>query len=330
MRHLAMTAVAVSLFVAGPAVSQTPPAPATPASRPAAETWWINKEPGGVYPGPGRPIWRLADLKKAHAGESNWRQLVVSDAHQQATYNSAKPGTAASARMRPVSQTMFVVIAGKVRFNIENQPDVVASRGSVVNILESTIFSYEVLDGENALWIEVTPANITDLYPLTAPPTPAAAASTKVAFARRPGEYRAPNQAHWNLFEAAAACQAGGARVRDEHLFASAIFGYLDPADPANKCAAPGAATAARPAAAPAPTGEVFGHLHTDMAEWWIIQSGGVRARFGANPELHAVEGDIIYAPRMTWHQLGYEGAGLSERLAITAFPFINMNSVAN
>src|SRR5207244_7882500 len=30
----------------------------------AAQTWWVHKTRGGVYPPPMRPLWKLADLKK--------------------------------------------------------------------------------------------------------------------------------------------------------------------------------------------------------------------------------------------------------------------------
>ena len=47
--------------------------------RPPPETWWVSKTKGGIYKEPNRPIWRQADLLKAHAGQSNWSEQIVRD-----------------------------------------------------------------------------------------------------------------------------------------------------------------------------------------------------------------------------------------------------------
>ena len=54
----------------------------------AAQTWWVHKTKGGVYPPPMRPLWKLADLKKMHAGQNNWSEQIIKDPEQDATYNS--------------------------------------------------------------------------------------------------------------------------------------------------------------------------------------------------------------------------------------------------
>ena len=61
--------------------------------RAPAENWWVNKTEGGVYKKPMRPLWRLADLKKMHAGQDSWSQQIILDPEQDATYNSATPGS---------------------------------------------------------------------------------------------------------------------------------------------------------------------------------------------------------------------------------------------
>src|ERR1700761_8827772 len=108
-----------------------------------AEYWWVNKTEGGVYKPPMRPLWRLADLKKMHEGQSNWSQQIILDPEQDATYNSAAPGTKFTPRIHPDTPTVFVVIAGQVNFDVEGQQPVTATRGSIINIMKTTIFSYE-------------------------------------------------------------------------------------------------------------------------------------------------------------------------------------------
>ena len=75
-----------------------------------------------------------------------------------------------------------------MHFTIEGQQPVVASRGSIVNILKSTVFSYEMGGTQNALWVEVNPNNYKTVYPSDDPPPPAApgAEVVKVAFNHTP------------------------------------------------------------------------------------------------------------------------------------------------
>jgi quercetin dioxygenase-like cupin family protein len=280
-------------------------------------------------------LWKLSDLKRAHAGQNNWQEQIVRNPEQEATYNSAAPGTALGRRMHTDTPVLFVVIAGEMHFNVAEQPAVVATRGSLVNILPSTIFSYDVAGAQNALWVEIDPADYTIVYPAAdaAPPARAGADIVKVAFSPTPGTYSAPNVLHWNFYDALKQCTQGGVRVTDSRIYASPLSGFADPADPANTCA-PANGRGGRGAAPAAPAAPVafdpnstFGHMHAGMAEWWIIQAGHISGRFEGTGEFHAEEGDVLYAPPMTWHQMGFEGAGISERLAIAPYPFNNMNN---
>ena len=133
------------------------------------ETWWVEKTKGGVYNPPMRPLWKLSDLKQLHAGQNNWQQQIVKDPEQDATYNSAAPGTHFTARLHPDTSTVFVVIAGEAHFTVEGQPPVTATRGSIVNIMKTTLFFYDVAGSQNALWVEVNPANYKTVYPASGP-----------------------------------------------------------------------------------------------------------------------------------------------------------------
>src|SRR5438128_723034 len=99
----------------------------------ANEMWWVSKTKGGVYTAPMRPLWKLSDLKQMHAGQNNWQEQIIRDPEQDATYNSAAPGSHFTARLHPDTPTVFVVVAGEVRFTVEGQQAVGASRGSIVN-----------------------------------------------------------------------------------------------------------------------------------------------------------------------------------------------------
>jgi mannose-6-phosphate isomerase-like protein (cupin superfamily) len=333
------------ILAATPAVAQDAPAPAGPAAaaaagpaRAPAQQWWVEKTLGGVYPAPMKPIWRLADLKKMHPGQNNWQQQIIKDPEQEASYNSGAPGSKYGARIHPDTPSLFVVVAGTMDFTIQGQQPVHAKRGSLVNIMKTTVFSYEVTGEQNALWVEVNPRNYQTLFP-TSEPQPAATKGgkvIKVAFPARPGAYAKPNQPHWNLFDGIAACEPAGARVLDDHIFSSPLLGYVNPAD--NKCGganprgnvgnAPLPGGAALPAFNPKST---FGHLHAGPAEWWIVQVGQISGKFENQGEFIASEGDVLYAAPMTWHQMrAVAPSGPSVRLAMGGYELINMNNTEN
>ena len=297
-----------------------------------SETWWVNKTKGGVYNPPMRPLWKLSELKQRHAGQNSWQEQIIKDPEQDATYNSAPPGTSVSARLHPDTPTLFVVIAGEVRFSVEGQQPVIATRGSIVNIMKTTIFSYDVAGNQNALWVEVNPANYKTAYPASGPePSPASGGQVvKVSFTHTPGPYAAPNQLHWNLFDdGIAKCAPAGARVIDDHLYANPLIGYVNPAD--NKCAQGGGGRGNVGGGPPQSTfnpNSTFGHMHAGPAEWWIVQVGAISGQFEGVGEFHATEGDVLYAAPMTWHQMGAEApSGPSVRLAMGGYPLINMNN---
>src|SRR3954471_21108881 len=293
------------------------------------ETWWVSKTKGGVYNPPMRPLWKLADLKQIHAGSANWQEQIIKDPEQDATYNSASPGTRFNPRLHPDTPTVFVVIAGNVRFTVEGQPPITATRGSIVNIMKTTLFSYEVAGNQNALWVEVNPTNYKTVYPSTGPqPEPTGGGQiVKVAFNHTPEQYTPPNQLHWNLFEDGfAKCGPVGPKVLDDHLFASPLIGYVNPSD--NKCPGGRGNVGGGPPQGTFNPNSTFGHMHAGPAEWWIVQVGAISGQFEGMGEYHATEGDVLYAAPMTWHQMGAEAPlGPSVRLAMGGYPLINMNN---
>jgi mannose-6-phosphate isomerase-like protein (cupin superfamily) len=301
--------------------------------RAPAETWWVAKTKGGVYKPPMRPLWKLADLLKMHAGQNNWSEQIVQDPEQDATYNSAAPGTKFGRRMHPDTPTLFVVVAGQIHFDVEGQQPVTATRGALVNIMHTTLYSYEVTGDRNALWVEVNPPNYKIVTPSSEPQpvAPAGANIVKVSFAHTPGAYTGDNKLMVNTFDdVIGKCQRPGAVVVDDHLWASPLIGYLNPAD--NKCGTGAGNTGGARGADTTPfnPASTFGHFHPGPAEWWVIQAGAISGKFENTGEFHATEGDVLYAAPMTWHQMASEApSGPSIRLALGAYNFINMNNTA-
>jgi quercetin dioxygenase-like cupin family protein len=308
------------------------PGPARGGRGGPAQYWWVNKTPGGVYKPPMRPLWKLSDLKKMHAGQNNWQEQIILDPEQDASYNSAAPGTKVAPLMHPDTPTVFVVIDGQVHFDVEGQPPVTATRGAIVNIMRTTLFSYDVTGDRNALWVEVNPTNYKTVYPAAGPrPAPSRDGRiVKVSFNHTPGAYTPPNRLMFNTFDdLIAACGRVGAAVVDDHLFASPLLGYVNPAD--NKCGSGRGNIGSgpdKPDAPPFDPRETFGHVHPGPAEWWIVQVGAISGKFENMGEYHAVEGDVLYAAPMGWHQMAAEApSGPSVRLAMGGYALINMNN---
>jgi mannose-6-phosphate isomerase-like protein (cupin superfamily) len=295
-----------------------------------AEYWWVNKTEGGVYKPPMRPLWRLADLKKMHEGQNNWSQQIILDPEQDATYNSAAPGTHFGPRLHPDTPTVFVVVAGEVHFNVEGQQPVTASRGAIINIMKTSPFSYDVEGSENALWVEVNPTNYKTVWPADGPqPQPSNGGKiVKISFPHRPAEYTAPNRLMWNTFDdTIAKCAKPGAVVLDDHIFVSPLLGYLNADD--NKCGTGKGnigGGGAGPGNAAFDAHTTFGHMHPGPAEWWIVQVGKISGKFENAGEFHAVEGDVLYAAPMSWHEMAAEApSGPNVRLAMGGYNLINM-----
>jgi len=329
MTHLFLCSAALAALGLGAAVSGEAQAPGGGGGGRGGppEFWWVNKTEGGLYKAPMRPLWKLADLKKMHAGKDNWSEQIILDPEQDATYNSAAPGSHFGQRMHPDTPSVYVVIAGEVHFAVEAQPAVVATRGSIVNIMKTTLFSYDVAGSQNALWVEVNPTNYKTVYPADGPQPTASRGGkiVKVAFPHKPGAYTPPNQLHWNLFDdGIAKCAPPGPVVLDDHLFASPLLGYVNPAD--NACG-----TGRGNAGGGAPQGtfnphSTFGHMHPGPAEWWIVQVGAISGKFENAGQFHALEGDVLYAAPMSWHEMAAEApSGPSVRLAMGGYALINM-----
>ena len=330
---MAMRIVVVALLAIGclPLLAQDaqPPTRGGRGGRGPTEMWWVNKTKGGVYNPPMRPLWKLSDLKQMHAGQNNWQEQIIKDPEHDATYNSAAPGTHFTSRLHPDTPSVFVVVAGEVQFTVEGQQPVTATRGSIVNIMRTTLFSYDVAGNQNALWVEVNPTNYKTVYPASGPqPAPAAGGRVvKVSFNHTPGTYAPPNQLHWNLFDDGfGKCAPAAPRVTDDHLFASPLIGYVNAAD--NKCPGGRGNVGGGPAQGAFNPNSTFGHMHAGPAEWWIVQVGAISGKFEGVGEFHAIEGDVLYAAPMTWHQMGAEApSGPSVRLAMGGYPLINMNN---
>ena len=57
--------------------------------------------------------------------------------------------------------------------------------------------------------------------------------------------------------------------------------------------------------------------------------SGKIDGKFEGVGVMHGEEGDVLNAAASTWHQMEFVGPGMSTRLALSPYPFNNMNNTA-
>ena len=291
--------LALLLLVAAPAAAQDRPVP-TP-------VWAPKPSQPPAYP-PGQKAWtKLPDLKAAHKGEANWREVVVDDGRLTGEYVSAAPGTKVARRLHPDTREWFAVVEGEVRVEIEGQPPFTATRGSLVNIPRQTMYALETIGEKPSLRFLLNVSHAKTLFPRDAqdpPPqaAPAGSAWVPATLNRTPGQYDQFNQPHLNIHEAASKNEkyTGGRFVRDDKSEMLVIYGHeknLPPLDPSDK-----------------------GHFHAESAEFWLVFAGQIRYAFEGQPPFVASEGDVVYVPAGTWHATRFTGPDPSCRLSITEY----------
>jgi mannose-6-phosphate isomerase-like protein (cupin superfamily) len=257
------------------------------------------------YVAPHKPVTRLADLKKQHAAEANWHQVIVDDGTLHGEYIQSAPGTKVSRRFHPDTREFWAVMAGQLKFEIEGQQPFVATKGSLVQVPMQTLYSIETAGDEPALRYEVNIPHAKTFYPIDVkPPEMPGFKWIEARLNRKPGAYGPGNQPHANLFELAKDPKFRGRPfVTDDRSFANIIYGYereLPPLDTKNP-----------------------GHYHPESSESWLIMTGQIRYPIEGQGVIIADEGDIVYVPLFTFHAPRYHGPGPSCRLAMNGYPNI-------
>ena len=98
-----------------------------------------------AYPPRHKPRVALAEIKARHTGEANWRELIVDDGRLTGEYIAAAPGTKTDMRFHPDTREWFAVVEGELKVEIEGQPAIAATRGSLVNIPRQTMYAVETV-----------------------------------------------------------------------------------------------------------------------------------------------------------------------------------------
>ncbi len=260
------------------------------------------KAKSGGWTGVHRPHTKLADVLARHASQKDWAETVVDDESLVAQWISMGPGQKTPRRMNGDTREWWIVQSGALKFTVEGREPVVATKGVMVQVPYRTLYQIESVGDEPALRFEVNVTRARKLYPLDETPAPLAGfdyVATKVTGGR--GTLDAENRPVVDFNKVVAGQERGGPFVSDDRAFANIIVGNYQ-----------------RPAASEK------GHFHEEGSEFWLIMLGKVRYKIEGLPEFEAEPGDVVYAPRQTWHLASNGGnPGLrSCRLAMNGFPF--------
>lgn len=277
----------------------------------AAQTLWAPKAEPAAYTAPHRPVTRISELKSIHAGEKEWRQVIVDDKHLRSEYRYLQPGSGHPRALHPDTRVWWVIMDGEVGFEIESVPAFTAKKGAMVQCPMQTFFSWKVTGSKPALIFETNIAGARTLYESQlAPPRMPGFDWVPVKFnAREIGKFLHENKPMATFDEVAEDIEKGRRKgtiriVQDDRGTANFIYGYNSKLPPLDE--------------------KAKGHYHPEGAEYWLIMKGQIRYPIERVGVVIAEEGDVVYVPPFTYHAPRWWGEGASCRLAMNGFPYIS------
>lgn len=249
---------------------------------------------------PNRPIWKLAELLAQHKGQADWTQTVVSDSLLHADYVSMGPGEKTPRRFRPDTREWWIVQDGQVRFTIEGQQPFVATKGFLVQVPYRTIYSMETVGDKPSLRLEVNIAGAQTMYPADETPVPLDNTKFLKVLIQGRGQYDQGNKPYIDFNAVIDGSEKHRRFIADDRAVANIIMG-----DPKKQ---------------PPVTDANWGHFHEESGEFWFILLGKIEYKIGSLPIFIADQGDVVYAPKQTWHRARFAGDGLACRLAMNGY----------
>jgi quercetin dioxygenase-like cupin family protein len=248
---------------------------------------------------PNKPHWKLSELLASHKSQASWKETVVSDDLLHADYIQMAPATKTPRKFHPDNRAWWIVQDGQVRFSIDGQQPILASKGFLIQVPYRNIYSIEVVGDKPALFLEVTAANAQTMYPIDETPTPVPGMEfVKVRISGK-GNYDEINKPFLDFNAIVAGTQRNPGRfVVDDRLFANIIRGTPQADNPKDK-----------------------GHFHEVSAEFWLVMEGTIEYKIEGLETFNATQGDVVYVPRQLWHRAHHGGTGSSTRLAMNGYP---------
>lgn len=268
---------------------------------------WSPKQDNPTrWAAPNRPWTKLTEVLAAHKAQTDWTQAVVADEMLQADWISMGPGIRTPRRMNADTREWWIVWDGQIKFTIEGHDPFIASKGYMVQVPYRNWYEMETVGDKPSLRLEVDVARAKKLYPVEDTPVPLPGYTyVRTRIQGQKGAYDDQTRMVVNFADVLAGKERAGAFVSDVRSFANIILGNAQ--------------------SEPAPTNK--GHFHQESGEFWLVMYGKIRYRledatkFGAPEVFQADEGDIVYAPKQTWHLASVGGEGRGCRLAMNGYP---------
>jgi len=306
--------IAVGLMVAGsPAWPQTPaPIPARAGapqtnwwSAPGREdgppriVWAAQKTPETPYTGPNKPIWHIADILKAHKGQTSWDQQVLLTRDFDGHYISMAPGEKTKCMFYADDRVFGWVYSGQVKITIDGQEPRILPKGWAFNVAPRLSYCMETVGTEPAVFFRTTPAGQAPSYQESETPTPIKGYTYVKAKITSTGGYDSFNLPFFNVDAYGASERTGERFLYDGYTNANLHLDF-------NITQLPPAAS--------------WGHFHANMAEAWVDVYGKLDVLISGVGLVHGEYGDVIHANEERWHRAtSRPGTGKSIRMAITS-----------
>src|SRR5205823_6154654 len=158
------------LLAAGAAMFVWQLAAQQPRRAPEQASWAPKPVELPKYQPPNKPQTKIADLKKKHAGQSDWREAVVDDPLLHADYVSVGPGGKVPRRFHPDTRAWWIVTEGQMKVDIEGQDSFVAGKGTMIQVPMQTVYSMETVGDQPVVRFQVGIAHDKTLYPIDVKP----------------------------------------------------------------------------------------------------------------------------------------------------------------
>jgi mannose-6-phosphate isomerase-like protein (cupin superfamily) len=201
--------------------------------------------------------------------------------------------------MNADTREWWVVQDGQLRFTIDGQEPINASKGFLVQVPYRTFYTIENTGDRPALRLEVNIAHARKMYPIDATPVPVAGMQYQRASVAGRGKYEGGNKPFVDFNAVVAGTDRTRQFVVDSRGFANIILGKGIPPPPLTD----------------------KGHFHTESSEFWFILLGKIRYNIEGLDVFEADQGDIVYVPKQRWHLASFGGDGPSARLAMNGYP---------
>jgi mannose-6-phosphate isomerase-like protein (cupin superfamily) len=289
------------LLAASPAAAQTrqPNWWSAPAREdgPPRIVWAARHNPETPYKAPNKPLWRIADILKAHRVAKSWDQPVLLNRDFDGHYISMAPGEKSKCLFYADDRAFGWIYSGQLKVTIDGQESKILSKGWAFNVAPRLSTCLETVGDEAAVFFRVTPAGQAPSYPESETPTPMKGYTYEKAKITSTGGYDATNAPFFNIDDYGASDRSGERFLFDGHTSAN----------PRRDVAI---------AELPPPTD--WGHFHAAMAEAWVVVYGRIDVLISGSGLVHGEFGDVINVPEERWHRAtSAPGSGKSIRLSI-------------